>query len=160
MLDQLIKLVEQNAGKDIVQNKAIPDQHNQAAIKTVAEQIFNGLKSQASAGNVQQIAGMFQGGKASSTNPVVNQLIASAAGAVAKKFGVSQQAAESMAKNLLPTVMNQLVQKTNDPKDNSFDLGGIMKSVTGNNSFDVGSLLGKSGGGGLGDMLGGMLGKK
>jgi hypothetical protein len=88
-------------------------------------------------------------------------LIASAAGAVAKKFGVSQQAAESMAKNLLPTVMNQLVQKTNDPKDNSFDLGGIMKSVTGNNSFDVGSLLGKSGGGGgLGDMLGGMLGKK
>ena len=160
MLDQLIKLVEQNAGKDIVQNKAIPDQYNQAAIKTVAEQIFNGLKSQASAGNVQQIAGMFQGGKASASNPVVNQLIASAAGAVAKKFGISQQAAESMAKNLLPTVMNQLVQKTNDPKDNSFDLGGVMKSVTGNSSFDVGSLLGKSGGGGLGDMLGGMFGKK
>jgi hypothetical protein len=161
MLDQLIKLVEQNAGNAIVQNKAIPDQHNQAAIKTVAEQIFNGLKSQASAGNVQQIASMFQGGKAPANNPVVNQLIASAAGAVAKKFGVSQQAAESMAKTLLPTVMNQLVQKTNDPKDNSFDLGGIMKSVTGNNSFDVGSLLGKSGGsGGLGDMLGGMFGKK
>jgi hypothetical protein len=69
MLDQLIKLVEQNAGKDIVQNKAIPDQHNQAAIKTVAEQILNGLKSQASAGNVQQIAGMFQGGKATSKQP-------------------------------------------------------------------------------------------
>lgn len=161
MLDQLIKLVEQNAGKDIVQNKAIPDQHNQAAIKTVAEQIFNGLKSQASAGNVQQIAGMFQGGKASASNPMVNQLIASAAGAVAKKFGVSPQAAQSMAQSLLPTVMNQLVKKTNDPKDDSFDLGGIMKSVTGNNSFDVGSLLGgKSGGGGLGDVLGGMFGKK
>jgi hypothetical protein len=161
MLDQLIKLVEQNAGKDIVQNKAIPDQHNQAAIQAVAEQIFSGLKSQASAGNVQQIAGMFQGGKASASNPVVNQLIASVAGSVAKKFGVSSQAATSMAQSLLPTVMNQLVQKTNDPKDNSFDLGGIMKSVTGNNSFDVSSLLGgKSGGGGLGDMLGGMFGKK
>lgn len=162
MLDQLIKLVEQNAGSAIVQNKAIPDQHNQAAIQTVAEQIFNGLKTQASQGNVQQLASMFQGGAAKAgSNPIVNQLVSSVAGTVAKKFGVSQQAAESMAKTLLPTVMNQLVQKTNDPKDDSIDLGGIMKSVTGNSGFDVSSMLGgKSGGGGLGNMLGGMLGKK
>ncbi|MFZ5999303.1 MAG: hypothetical protein ACOYW3_02260 [Bacteroidota bacterium] len=160
MLDQLIKLVEQNAGKDIIQNKAIPDQHNQAAIKAVAEQIFNGLKSQASAGNIQQIASMLQGGKALGNNPIVNQLITSAANTVATKFGVSPQVAQNMAKSLLPTVMNQLITKTNDPKDNSFDLGGIMKTVTGNNSFDVGSILGKTASGGLGDMLGGMFGKK
>lgn len=161
MLDQLTKLVEQHAGKEIVQNKAIPDQHNQAAIKMVAEQILSGLKTQASAGNIQQIAGMFQGGKASASNPVVSQLIASVAGNVAKKFGIPTQAAQAMAQNLLPTVMNQLVSKTNDPKDSSFDLGGIMKTVTGNSGFDVSSMLGgKSGGGGLGDMLGGFLGKK
>jgi hypothetical protein len=162
MLDQLIKLVEQNAGSAIVQNKAIPDQHNQAAIKTVAEQIFNGLKSQASSGNVQQLTSMFQGeASKAGNNPIVNQLVSSVAGTVAKKFGVSQQAAESMAKTLLPTVMNQLVQKTNDPKDDSFDLGGIMKSVTGNSALDGNNMLGgKSGGGGLGNMLGGMFGKK
>ena len=159
MLDQLIKLVEQNAGSAIVQNKAIPDQHNQAAINTVAEQIFSGLKNQASQGNVQQLAGMFQGGSSSLTNnPIVTQLISSVAGSVASKFGVSKEAAQSMASSLLPTVMNQLVNKTNDPKDNSFDLGGIMKSVTGNSGFDVSSMLGKAGG--LGDMLGGMFGKK
>jgi Bacterial protein of unknown function (DUF937) len=160
MLDELIKLVEQNAGSAIVKNKAIPDQHNQDAIKTVAEQIFNGLKGQASQGNLQQVAGLFQGGnKASASNPIVSQLISSAAGAVASKFGISNQAATSMASSLLPTVMNQLVKKTNDPKDSSFDLGGIMKSVTGNNSFDVSSLLsGKAGG--LGGMLGGLFGKK
>jgi hypothetical protein len=160
MLDQLIKLVEQNAGSAIVNNKAIPDQHNQAAIKTVAEQIFNGLKGHASSGNLQQLAGMFQGGGNASSNPIVTQLIASVAGSVASKFGISSQAAQSMATSLLPTVMNQLVKKTNDPKDNSFDLGGIMKSVTGNNSFDLGSLMGGKSGGGLGGMLGGLLGKK
>ncbi len=159
MLDQLIKLVEQNAGKAIVTNKAIPDQHNQAAIKTVAEQIFNGLKGHASQGNLQQLAGMFQGGGNASSNPIVTQLISSVAGSVASKFGISSQAAQSMAASLLPTVMNQLVKKTNDPKDNSFDLGGIMKSVTGNNSFDLGSLMGGKSGG-LGGMLGGLLGKK
>jgi hypothetical protein len=160
MLDQLIKLVEQNAGKAIVQNKAIPDQFNQAAIKTVAEQIFNGLKGQASQGNIQQIAGMFQGGKSAANNPIVSQLISSVAGTVATKFGIPKQAAESMASSLLPTVMNQLVTKTNDPKDSSFDLGGIMKSVTGNKSFDVSSVLGGKQGGDLGSMLGGMFGKK
>ncbi len=159
MLDQLIKLVEQNAGTAIVQNKAIPDQNNQAVIKTVAEQIFTGLKSQAAGGNIQQLAGMFQGGANLGSNPIVSQLISSVASTVATKFGISQQAAQSMASSLLPMVMNQLVKKTNDPKDTSFDLGGIMKSVTGNSGFDVGSLLGGKSAGDLGNMLGGLFGK-
>lgn len=159
MLNELIKLVEQNAGSAIIDNKAIPDQHNNAAIKLVAEQILSGLKTQASQGNVQQIASLFQSGKAAS-NPLVNQLVSSAATAVASKFGISPQAAQSIAASLLPTVMNQLVKKTNDPNDNSFDLGGVMKSVTGNNSFDIGSMLGGKTAGGIGDMLGGMFGKK
>lgn len=167
MLDQLVKLVEQNAGSAIINNKAIPDQHNSAAIQTVAEQIFNGLKNQASQGNLQQIAGLFQGGKSNfSSNPIVSQLISSVAGSVASKFGVSPQAAQSMASSLLPTVMSQFVKKTNDPNDKSFDLTNVMRSVSGNSSLDVGSIIGqvaggKQGGlGGLGNMLGGLFGKK
>lgn len=166
MLDQLIKLVEQNAGKAIVDNAAIPNQHNNAAIKEVASQIFSGLQTQAQQGNLQQLAGMFQGGGSSLTNnPIVSSLITSVAGSVASKFGISPQAAQSMASSLLPTVMSQLVKKTNDPKDNSFDLTDIMKTVSGNSSLDVGSILGQlSGGksplGGLGGMLGGLFGKK
>jgi hypothetical protein len=53
MLDQLMKLVEQHAGDAIVNNPAIPNQHNNAAIKDVASQIFSGLQSQASGGNMQ-----------------------------------------------------------------------------------------------------------
>jgi hypothetical protein len=158
MLDQLIKLVEQNAGTAIVQNKAIPDQQNQAAINTVAEQILNGLKSQASGGNIQQLASLFQGGSVTN-NPIVTQLINSVATQVASKLGISNQAAQAMASSLLPTVMNQLVKKTNDPNDNSFDLGGVMKSVTGNSNFDVGSLLQGKTSGDIGGMLGGMFGK-
>lgn len=166
MLDQLIKLVEQNAGKAIVNNSAIPDQHNNAAIQEVASQIFNGLQSQAKQGNLTQLVGLFQGGGSSlSNNPIVSSLIASVAGSVASKFGISPQAAQSMAASLLPTVMSQLVKKTNDPKDNSFDLTNIMKTVSGNNSLDVASIIGQVAGGkgslgGLGGMLGGLFGKK
>ncbi len=166
MLDQLIKLVEQNAGDAIIKNKAIPDQQNSAAIQMVAKQIFTALQNQASQGNLTQIAGLFQGGsKNLASNPIVSQLVASVASSVATKFGISQQAAQGMASSLLPTVMNQLVTKTNDPKDSSFDLTSIMKGVSGNNNLDVSSILnqvagGKQGSlGGLGNMLGGMFGK-
>jgi hypothetical protein len=165
MLDQLIKLVEQNAGEAIVKNKAIPDQHNNAAIQAVAQQIFNGLKSQ---GNLQQVAGLFQGGaKASLTNnPMVTQMISQVAGTVSSKFGVSPQAAQTMAASLLPTVMNQFVKKANDPNDNSFDITNVMRGLSGNNSLDVNSLIGQATGnksgntlGNVGDMLGGVFKK-
>jgi hypothetical protein len=160
MLDQLVKLVEQNAGSAIINNKAIPNEHNNAAIKTVAQQIFSGLQSQAQSGNLQQLAGMFQARKSlSAGNPIVNQLISSVAGSVASKFGISQQAASSMASSLLPVVMNQLVKKTNDPKDNSFDLTSIMKTVSGDNNLDVSRIIGQVAGGNVKSNPLGVLGK-
>jgi len=82
MLDQLVKLVEQNAGKAIVQNNAIPNQFNNAAIQEVAGGIMNTLKGQVGQGNLQQVASMFQGGASQSSlasNPMVKQMIASIA---------------------------------------------------------------------------------
>ncbi len=144
MLDQLMKLVEQHAGEAIVKNTAIPDKLNNAAMKEVASQILNGLQSQATGGNLQQIVSMFQngGGNNIASNPVVANIISSVTKSLSAKFGVSPQAAQSIATSLLPTVMNQLVSKTNNPKDSSFDLSSILKTVSGNNGLDVGSLLG------------------
>jgi Bacterial protein of unknown function (DUF937) len=167
MLDQLIKLVEQNAGKAIVQNDAVPNQHNQAAIQEVASQIFNGLQGQVKQGNMQQVVAMFQGKPSASSftnNPMVSSLVANVAGSLAGKFGVSQQQAQSIANSLLPTVMNQFVQKTNNPSDNDFDLQNMMRGFTGNNNFDVGSIVGQLTNNpqakkGIGNVLGKLFGK-
>ncbi len=88
MLDQLMKLVEEHAGDAIINNPAIPNQHNNAAIKDVASQIFGGLQSQASGGNLQQIVSMFQNGGGSSIahNPMVANIISSVAGNFASKL--------------------------------------------------------------------------
>jgi len=171
MLDQLVKLVEQNAGDAIVKNQAIPNQFNNAAIQEVAGSIFNSMKGQMAQGNLKQVASMFQG-KSSATsltnNPMVGQIISSVASTFASKFGVSQTQAQSIVSGLVPTVMNQFINKTNDPKDNSFDLGDMMKSMSGNSNLDLGSLLGEvSGGnsksnplGALGGLAGKFFGKK
>ena len=138
MLDQLLKLVQQNAGDSIVKNDAIPNQFNNDAIQDVAAQIFNGLQGQAKQGNVQEIASMFKGGPVNN-NPVVDQIISTITGSLASKFNVSPQTASSIANSLIPIVMNQLVKKTNDPNDNDFDLQDMLKNFTGNSN--VGDLL-------------------
>ena len=143
MIDQLIKLVEQNAGDAIVNNKAIPNEFNNAAIQDVAQQIFSGMKGQAEGGNFQDLLSMFKGGGGSiGSNPMVNQMISSLAGNFASKFGMSPQTAQG----LVPQVMSQFVNKTNDPDDNDFDLQDIMRNVSGNNSLNLGDLMGVLGG--------------
>ncbi|MBX7126776.1 MAG: DUF937 domain-containing protein [Cyclobacteriaceae bacterium] len=159
MLDQLINLVQEHAGESIVNNPAIDNRHNQAAITEVAQQIFSGLQQHASAGNLQQISSLFQGGSQVAGHPIVSGLIRQVAGVVASKFGVSPTAAQQMASGLLPTVMSQLVSKTNDVNDNSFDMSSMMQSITGNSGFDISTMLGGLGGNGSGNGLGGALGK-
>ncbi|MBL7873529.1 MAG: hypothetical protein JNM78_18060 [Cyclobacteriaceae bacterium] len=166
MLDQLTKLVEQLAGDAIVKNGAIPDQFKNEAIQEVSGSIFNSLKGQVSQGNIPQVVSMFQGGASTSSltsNPIVKQIISSVAGTFASKFGMQSAQAQSIVSSLVPTVMSQLISKTNDEKDNSFDLTDMMKSMSGNSSLDLGSLMGSVTGdsstsNSLGD-LGGLAGK-
>jgi hypothetical protein len=171
MLDQLVKLVEQNAGESIIKNQAIPNQFNNAAIQEVAGSIFNTLQGQVAKGNMQQVVSMFQGGANQNNllnNPMVKQMITSVAANFASKFGVSSAQAQSIVSGLLPTVMNQFINKTNDPKDNSFDLTNMMKTMSGNSNLDVSSILGQLGGGNassnplgaLGGIAGKLFGKK
>jgi hypothetical protein len=166
MIDQLIKLVEQNAGELIVKNKAVPNQFNNAAIEEVARQMFSGMQSQVNGGSMQQFASMFGSGNTSSlaNNPMVTQIIANIAGNFASKFGVSQQTASSIAGSLIPQIMNQFVNKTNDPNDRDFDLQDMLRGFTGNNKLDVSDVLSEltgspsQGSGSLGNVLGNILG--
>jgi hypothetical protein len=161
MIDQLIKLVEKNADDAIVNNPAIPNQFNNAAIQDVAQQIFGGLKGQVSNGNYAEVLSMFQGqGKDMASNPLVGQLVSNIVGDFATKFGISRAAAQGAVSTLLPQVLNQLVSKTNDPNDSDFDLQDMMRNFSGNKNLNIGDLLGSvignSSSGQVGDMLGKM----
>ncbi len=147
MLDQLVNLVRQNAEESIVKNPAVPNEANDEAIKDVASQIFNGLKGQASQGNLQDLMGMLQGGGQSAIqgNPLTSSLVSNITSNLAAKFGISPQVASGIASTLIPMVMKQFVDKTNDPDDKDFDLQDVVKSVTGNSN--VGDILSQFTGG-------------
>lgn len=137
MLDNLIALVKENASEAIINNPAIPNEHNDAAISSVAGSIVNTFKSQASSGNINGLMDLFKGGSIAN-NSISGAISQNAVGELTKKFGIDSAKANSIISSLLPVVMNKFVSKTNDPNDSSFDLKGIMSAVGGGN---VGGIL-------------------
>jgi hypothetical protein len=174
MLENLLELVKSNAGDSVVKNTAVPNEHNDAVINQASGSIVESLKSQMAGGNIGDLLSTLGGKTGITNNPVVANVISSVSGSLMSKFGLSKEAASSVSDKLVPDVMTQLVKKTNDPNDSSFDLGGIFNTLSGGKTkdLDLGSILSGNGNlqdiaskltggsGGIGGMLGNLFGKK
>lgn len=130
MLDNLLDLVKQSAGDAIVNNPDIPNDQNDAAIEAASSSIFSSLQSQANGGGLGNILNMFTGDNAGGGGASLGA-IAGVAGSLMEKFGLDSTKAQGIAATIVPQVLNSLVSKTNDPNDSSFNLNGILGSLTG-----------------------------
>ena len=152
MLDNLINLVKEQAGTAIINNPAIPNDRNDEAIMTAGNSIAGGLQNLLGGGGMKDILKLFggQGGNLNS-NPVVQNISGNVVQDLMKKFNLDQGAASNIAGGLVPNVLNNLVSKTNDPNDSSFDIQGIFNSLSGGQTggMDIQGLLGKVTAGGL-----------
>ena len=187
MFDQLTDLVKQFGGDAVVNNSAVPNEHNDAVMNEASSSILDGLKNMVSNGNVSDIAGLFQGNNAAdSSNPVVQKLTEQLTGNLGEKFGLSSEASSGVAASLIPNVLSSLVNKAKDPNDSSFQISDVIGAISGGNSAAGGGIMdaiSKYGGqfgldqdgdgqigigdaisaatkkGGLGGLLGGLFGK-
>jgi hypothetical protein len=179
MLDQLLQLVKENAQDLIVNNNAVPNQFNDAAIGEASNAIHDQLSQAVSRGNLQDVLGMFGNAQNLANNPLVGNIVSQLAGSLGSKFGVDGAQAQNIAAQLIPQILGGLVNKTNNPNDASININDIMGhlSGSGNKGIDFGSIVnqmqqggkvdlgslagqflgGNKGGGGLGDLLGGFL---
>jgi hypothetical protein len=151
MLDQLTNLVKQYAGDAIISNPAIPNERNDEAINEASTSIAGGLQDMFSGGNAQDILKMFSGNQNVADSPVTNNISGGLIQNLMDKFGLDQTAASGVANNLVPNVMENMVSKTNDPDDNSFDIQNIFNNLSGGSTsgFNVQALLNKLKGIGL-----------
>lgn len=136
MLEQLLNLVKGHSQEAIVQNPAIPNEHNEEAIQTVTQSIMGGLQNQAQSGNLSGLMGLLTGRSGTSggnllNNPIVGGIAQSAIGSLMNKFGMSNSAAGGIVQQILPSVLGSLIRKTNDPNDSSMDMNGMMGSLLG-----------------------------
>ncbi|MEZ0612119.1 hypothetical protein ACAW74_26655 [Fibrella sp. WM1] len=181
MFETLMNLVQQNAGSAIVNNPAIPNQHNNTAMETVVQSMLGGLTQQAQGGGLGNLLGMVvNGGGNIQDNPVTHGVQENVQQGLMEKLGISPQVAMSIAGALVPVVLSKLMNKAADPNDSSVDGNTILGAATGQQGTDwmgmassamadgkldmndlmrvAGSQMG--GGGGLGGMLGGLFGGK
>jgi uncharacterized protein YidB (DUF937 family) len=130
MLEQLINLVKENAGEAIVNNPAIPNQHNQSAINETAQGIMKTLQSQLAGGKMDSLTSLLKS-NGSANNPLVGTISQQVTTQLTNKLGIDNQAASRVVSSLIPVVMNKFASKTNDPNDSSFTVEGIMSSIGG-----------------------------
>lgn len=179
MLETLMNLVQQHAGDAIVNNPAIPNNQNQAAMEAVSSGIMGGLQQQAQGGGLGDLLHLVTGGSNVNQSPVTQGVQQNVEQSLMQKLGISPGVAMSVAGALVPMVLSKLMNRAQDPNDTSVDGNSIMNSVTGHSGdwmsaaqsamsggqLNMGSLMsalgggGQQGGGGLGGMLGGLFGR-
>lgn len=153
MFDQLMNLVKQYSGDAVINNPDVPNEQNEAVISTASSSIMDTLKGMLSGGGAASVLNLFNQNKQEdiSNHPVTQNVSSNLISTLMNKFGLDNNKAGGIAGALIPMVMNQLVHKTNDSNDSSFDLQGIFNSLSGNKTggMDIGSLVSKFGGSGL-----------
>jgi uncharacterized protein YidB (DUF937 family) len=152
MINQLLKMVQDNTIESVINNKAIPNNLNSGVQKEFMSSIQNGITSAISSGDIGSLMNLFGKGannQSLSRNPIYKSIAHNLLTNLVGKFGMSNNMANNLIKGTLPLIFNQFSQKLADPKDKSLDLNNIVQSVAGN------QFTGKN----LNDMLGQFISK-
>ena len=145
MLEELFNLVKGSANDSVINNPDVPNEHNDAVVAEATNTVASGLRNMVSGGGLQNILSLFgnnqQGGQQNTqsllSNPIVNMMIGHFAGKLMSKFNLGGSQASSVANNLIPSVISNLISKTNDPNNSSFSIEKLLSSITGGQSNQV-----------------------
>jgi hypothetical protein len=138
MLENLISLIKEHASDAVINNPAVPNEQNDAVINEAGNSIIGSLKNMISSGNMQDVLNIFHNSGSVGSNPAIQNISGNFVQSLMTKFGLDQNAANGVAGNLIPNVIQSLVQKTNDPTDSSFSLQGIISHLTSGQTADAG----------------------
>jgi hypothetical protein len=131
MFDQLTELIKQYGGEAVVNNPAVPNEQNEAVLEEANDSILSGLKDMVASGNISDFAGMLSGKTPiDMNNPVVAGLVGKVTANLGEKFGLSPDAAGSVAEGLIPQVLSGLVNKAKDPNQPGFNIQDIITSIS------------------------------
>jgi len=148
MIENLMALIKDNAQESVINNPAIPNEHNESTIALAGNAITNGLQNAISSGNISDLLGMFTKGNIAN-NKVTNSIQQQFSTDLASQTGIDAKAAGDVANSFIPDILKNLVSKTNDPNNSSFDLQGIINQFSGGKlaGFDISGIVQKMSGG-------------
>jgi uncharacterized membrane protein YeaQ/YmgE (transglycosylase-associated protein family) len=179
MLEELFNLVKGSAQETVVNNPDVPNDQNDEIVAEATNTVASGLRNMVAGGGLQNILSLFgnntsgnqqqQGSSNLLSNPIVNMMVGHFAGKLMSKFNLGGAQANNVANNLIPSVISNLVNKTNDPGNSNFSIENLLNSITGgtsnqvvqqeqesgNSGFNISDLIGQFTGGGNTQQSGG-----
>lgn len=142
MLDQLFDIVKQFGQKTVVDNPEVPNEYNEEIMADATKTIGSGFQNIMAGGGFENILDLFKGGGNNASgnsggiggllkNPIVSMMVGYFISKLVSKYKMSPAAASNVANNLIPTSLNSLIQRTNDPNDNGATLDNLVGSLVG-----------------------------
>ena len=142
MLQELFNLVKGAAQESVINNPDVPNEHNNEVVAEATNTVASGLRNIVAGGGLQNLLSMFgsggqQSGRSLLNNPIVNMMVGHFSEKLMSKYKMGGTQASNVANSLIPNVIGDLINKTNDPNNSSFSLEGLLNSITGGRSAEV-----------------------
>jgi len=147
MLEQISQLVKQYGKEVVIDNPDVPNEANNAVLAEATSTITGGMQNMLAGGGLQDIISMFTGRNKNQNatgggiggllkNPMVVMMIGHLISKLVSKFNMNPAQASRVSNNLIPNVLNDLVNRTNStaPTDTNFDFNDLIGSLTGGNT--------------------------
>jgi uncharacterized membrane protein YeaQ/YmgE (transglycosylase-associated protein family) len=157
MLQELFNLVKSAAANSIINNPDVPNEQNNEVVAEATNTVASGLRNVVAGGGVQNLLEMFGNKKTGKTgllsNPLVTMMIGHFANKLMNKYRMGSGQANNVANSLIPSVIESLINKTNDPNESQFSLDALLNSITGGQSEELFRQAGGNQGIDLNDLL-------
>jgi hypothetical protein len=142
MLEELMNMVRQYGHSAVVENPAIPNEHNEDVMREAGTSIFSGLQRFANNGDTDAVSGLLKGEE---DHPAVAQVQNNFADNIIHKFGINGNTAKGLAASLIPTVLRSLVRRPGSGNAGGLSLQSILASITGGGNVQQSGMLGSLG---------------
>ncbi len=165
MLENLLSLVKEFSQDNVVENPDVPNEQNDEVVAEATNAVASGLQNALANGQGEEVLALFNSKSSAQvmSSPVAQNIQGGFLDSITSKLGINKNVAIGLASTLIPIVISKLVKRTGDQNNNSFDIGGIISSLTGgggNSGGGIGNLISQftgggnnSGGGGIGNLI-------
>jgi hypothetical protein len=136
MFEKLFMLVKNNAGMAVINNPVIPVKYHEAVINEASSSIIEVLKGQMENGKLKDMIKYFQF-PGIYNNPLITSTVNKFANKLNNFYGIEPVAAITVAKELIPPVMQEIIQQSKGGQNNDFALGKLLTNLSGNLNMNV-----------------------
>jgi uncharacterized protein YidB (DUF937 family) len=127
MLEELMKLVQEHGQQAVVNNSAVPNEHNEGIMQEAGSSIMSMVQNMMGSGQGAQIAQA----AADPNHPAAQQMQSGFMNSIMQKFGIDASTAQNVASSLLPKVLGAFSSQNAAGQQEEGGLGSMFKKLTG-----------------------------